>query len=39
MNDIKGTCDECDQKELCPVYMGQECLLVKEHNDSIAEDK
>lgn len=27
---ITDDCDECVQKELCPVYMGQECLLVRE---------
>ena len=24
--------ESCDQKELCPVYMGQGCLLVQERD-------
>jgi len=28
-------CDSCDNKELCPVYMGQNCLLVKEHKEEL----
>lgn len=27
---ITNDCEACEQKELCPVYMGQSCLLVKE---------
>lgn len=30
-----NTCEACENKEFCPVYMGQNCLLVKEHNDLI----
>ena len=30
--DIENVCEACDQKELCPVYMGQGCLLVQERN-------
>lgn len=31
MND----CEACDNKELCPVYMGRSCLLVKEHEEEL----
>lgn len=27
---IIDDCERCMQKELCPVYMGQSCLLVNE---------
>lgn len=33
--EIINPCEECPQKELCPVYMGQSCLLIKEHDDII----
>lgn len=27
---IINDCEVCEQKELCPVYMGQSCRLVEE---------
>ena len=28
----ENVCESCDQKDLCPVYMGQGCLLVQERS-------
>ena len=33
--EIENTCEACEQKELCPVYRGQGCLLVKQHKEEI----
>ncbi len=33
MPQVENDCDKCENKELCPVYMGQSCLLVKEHEE------
>lgn len=30
---IECVCEDCENKEFCPVYMGQNCLLVKEHEE------
>ena len=30
-----NTCEACENKELCPVYMGQGCLLVQEHKEEL----
>jgi len=32
---IENTCESCIQKELCPVYMGESCNLVREHEEEI----
>ena len=32
---IENTCESCIQKELCPVYMGASCNLVREHGEEI----
>lgn len=32
---IENLCEQCENKELCPVYMGQSCLLVQEQIQSI----
>ena len=32
---IMDDCIGCDNRELCPVYMGQSCLLVQQHFDAI----
>lgn len=29
--EAQNPCEKCEQKELCPVYMGQSCLLVQDH--------
>lgn len=29
---IVDDCEKCEQKELCPIYMGQSCLLVKDRS-------
>lgn len=33
---VVNVCEMCENRELCPVYMGQSCLLTKEHSDVIA---
>ena len=33
---IENDCELCENKELCPVYMGQSCLLAKEHDEVVA---
>ena len=33
---VECVCESCENKELCPVYTGQSCLLVKEHEEGIA---
>jgi len=33
---IGNVCESCGQKELCPVYLGQSCLLVQEHLQEIS---
>lgn len=32
--EAQNPCEGCEQKELCPVYMGQNCLLTIEHKES-----
>ena len=32
---IENTCESCIQKELCPVYMGEHCSLVREHEEEV----
>lgn len=32
-------CEECEQRELCPVYMGQSCLLVNQRKLADTEDR
>ena len=33
---IDDVCDRCDNRELCCVYNGESCLLVKEHREEIS---
>lgn len=32
--DIEYLCEICEQKELCTVYNGSSCLLIKEHEEN-----
>ena len=36
---IIDDCEGCEQKELCPVYMGQSCLLVRQHREEIMNEE
>ncbi len=31
----ENICEQCNNRELCPVYSGENCLLVKEHIEEI----
>lgn len=32
---VVDDCEKCEQKELCPVYSGDHCLLVQEHEEEL----
>lgn len=32
---IIDDCEACDQKELCALYIGSHCLLVKAHGEEL----